>query len=366
MEERERERGRGARKLEESFNVGKKQLVINSRPPVLVSNGTANGTLTNGTLTNGTVFNRFQYVFGVRGMPHIRASYFEKNEDDDSKVRSTWLLGLIGIAEVSPTINITQTDSFIPFLGQSSKWSRMQITDEPIDNTTSIKTASITYNDGGFSCTINATFSPVNATGIADGMQNVKFRPNAVKYSLELNNYPYKYNDSDLVIVKFFYSSSTVKLSGGTRNRTISLADNTGFYNWVSNATTETGTFVSIEPFGDSLLPEDIPLGSGSSRRRLPDLPKEVKEELLDLKSPSNRTQEKGAIALFKTNFAAANVSRPRMLVWDPEVGVSTSAGTDSSNQPGGGQRPTSAGVAIRVSGIVSLVIAAVSAMAIL
>ncbi|KAJ3085635.1 hypothetical protein HK102_013978 [Quaeritorhiza haematococci] len=345
--EKRREGGTG-RNLEESIDVGRKQLVINSRLSVGAGNGT----------TNGTVSNRFQYAFGVRGMPHIRASYFEKNEDDNSKVRSTWLLGVAGIAEVTPTINITETDSFIPFIGQASKWTNMQIINEPIDNTTSFKIAMITYNDGGFSCTVNATFSPLEATGVSEGAQNVTFRPNAVKYSMELDNFPYKYNDSELVIVKLFYSSSTVKLSSGARNRTISFSDNSGFYNWVSNATTETGAFVSIEPFGDSLLPEDLPIGSGSIRRRLPDLPKELKDELLELRS-SARTEEKGAFALFKTNFAAANVTRPRTLFWDPEIGVSTTV----SAQGGDGDKKGSAGVANHMSAIVSLMVASVVAL---
>ncbi|KAJ3073155.1 hypothetical protein HK102_006062, partial [Quaeritorhiza haematococci] len=94
----------------------------------------------------------------------LSTDMFKVQQDpNDSKVNNTWMLGLIGIAEITPTLNISTTDSFIHFLGDGSKWTSMKLVDEPAGNVT-FKTATITYVDGNFSCTLNATFSPVNAT----------------------------------------------------------------------------------------------------------------------------------------------------------------------------------------------------------
>ncbi|KAJ3088946.1 hypothetical protein HK102_007577 [Quaeritorhiza haematococci] len=318
-------KGRESRYRTLDVKLADKQIIINS----------------NTKSTNQS--DRFSYTFGVRNMPHIRASYFNKTNDDDSKVRSTWMLGILGVAEVTPSMNITQTDSFIHFLGEGNKWSSMKVVDNLVGNAT-FKTATITYTEGAFTCTINATFSPANAT---DG--TVTFKPNAVKYSMELNNFPYKYNGSDLVIAKMFFASQTTKLEGKGANRTISFSDKGGFFNWVSSATTENGTVVELEPMNSTLFASDLPIAS--QKLRDADLKESVKNLLEEVKAP-NKAAEKTALALFKTKFPTD--ARPTKLVWDPEVGVYSNAQINPSS---------SAGYQLPVNAVVSLIISALLAL---
>jgi hypothetical protein len=194
--------------------------------------------------------NHSSYRFDVStegGIPRIRAFFHTFDNDTDTKYKSTYMLAITRVVEVNDTISWKDSTSFVSFLGAANKvWSSFQVGAMAIDNSSMIFSANTTFSDpktSGFNFTLSS-FVSQSITRMPG--TNGTFSPNALKYSIGMVGFPFKYNNSHLVIIKTMWSRDTsTTLASADRTLLVGSAETGNKFTWNSTAeyqTNKTGT----------------------------------------------------------------------------------------------------------------------------
>ncbi|KAJ3061358.1 hypothetical protein HDU98_002744, partial [Podochytrium sp. JEL0797] len=148
------------------------------------------------------------YSFSLIGFPHFRVSYYNSWHEAEenkhglyAKAAFTWRAGIFRIVEFNSTINITESTSFISLIGKEPQWTPIQVTSTSVHNGTGpvsvIQQANTTFTEHDFRMTLSAVVSKVPLK-----MGNDTLRPDSLKYSIGFTGFPYKYENSQIAIVK--------------------------------------------------------------------------------------------------------------------------------------------------------------------
>ncbi|KAJ3089505.1 hypothetical protein HK102_006238 [Quaeritorhiza haematococci] len=265
----------------------------------------------------------FAFIFGVNVIPHIRVSYFKTATDSDDKVAFTWQAGLLGVVEVNDTITAAQSQSRILFFNKGDQWSPITISNVTNDKGQVLRQAATTFTETGsqFSCKLTAKFTPLRAV-----YNNTTLRPASVKYDVEINNFPYQYENSRLLFVKGFFSAGARAFANDS---SLTVGD-TGYYNWVSSCETDKGNAtITAEK---TLYPETLFFNAtGGLRGRIAaGAAAGVVGEL----DPPGSGKETLEIGFYGVAGLTAG-TRPARIFWDPEVGVSVPVEDDGKPTSG-------------------------------
>lgn len=169
---------------------------------------------------SGQTKSALKFEFATKGIARFRYSYMSRTSDTNAfyKFRTAFFK----VVEYNETISTSASTSFIKLLGNSSYWSNITV-DEVGNSTVSIKKISTTFTKGSF----NLTLTGFVADGVAT-YEGVELSPTSFKYSVELNNYPYQYENSSLALVQGLYSTSATNL------RTSDVQIDNGSFSWNS------------------------------------------------------------------------------------------------------------------------------------
>ncbi|KAJ3049805.1 hypothetical protein HK097_009207 [Rhizophlyctis rosea] len=257
-----------------------------------------------------------QYRFVVStngGFPRMRAFFAESGASNDTDYVSTYMLNLWRIAEVNATIPWESSNSFIELTKKDqgvSSWSTFTaglIT----SNGTGVITANTTFTDSttGFKLLLSTYVPQLKAPMLdAEGY----FKPNAIKYTLEIRNFPFQYQNSHLVLLKALFTPASDTLRNSTAASVQSLNTTSGnTFAWnatasmyaSSSATTSTKAKITLNT-------TIIQSNSGSVWAKKP------------TEAEDNYGTENAKLLAY--HVEAQGMNRDSVLVWDPELSVQT------------------------------------------
>ncbi|KAI9136719.1 hypothetical protein BKA69DRAFT_1102440 [Paraphysoderma sedebokerense] len=144
---------------------------------------------------------RGDFNLQTEGTPHAGATFYRHQNDTEPFFK--FRVGLLKFVELNPAANwhLASSDNAINFASlPPSNWSTITITDVPNNQSVAIKSISTTFSSLNTTVTFEAYM--VNDTVKLD---NVTHTPKSLKYSLRISNFPFRYNNSQLAIVKGVY-----------------------------------------------------------------------------------------------------------------------------------------------------------------
>jgi len=222
-------------------------------------------------------------------------------------VVSTYMLNLWRIAEVNATIPWESSTSYIELTKKDqgvSSWGSFTaglIT----SNNTSIITANTTFTDQttGFKLLLS-TFVPQLTAPMLDAEGS--FKPNALKYSLEMSGFPFKYQNSHLVVLKTLFTPTSDDVRNSTKQTLATSAGNS--FTWNATASFhQTGSLVST-PATITLNTTVVTGNSGSVWAKKP------------TEAEDNYGTENARLLAY--HVEGQGINRESVVVWDPELGV--------------------------------------------
>jgi len=247
---------------------------------------------------NDTIKYRSRFTLKTSGVPNIQGEFF-RNDSITNGNGLGFRVAILGLAEVNPGKgwNLATSGNTIKFPGSGSMWTPITVTNMTGDNGVIVRKFLTSYKNAtlpNFNVTVDAYLTPNDTT-----LMGLSLKPYSFKYGLEINNFPYVYNDSQIAIVKaVFYKSSDKGPDFSVQNRSLSVSGGCRF-NWTS-----TLTYTSVNGTADDAITPDNTTSSDTNSVG-------VKVD----NDPDKNGSEGAAVIVFRTK--TGNFSR---LAWDPEV----------------------------------------------
>ncbi|KAI9138165.1 hypothetical protein BKA69DRAFT_1093086 [Paraphysoderma sedebokerense] len=262
------------------------------------ADGNGQGVTVQARSVNQTIKFRTEFGLGVGDVPRLGARFYVR--DNETSASFNFRVALLKIAEVNEKKNWTvlNTPNALLFPNTSSLWSPVNFTDIPNDSNVTLKKLSTTFSQAVNGSAKNVTVA-IDAFLASEKLtlDGFTYLPQALKYGLTIENFPFVHNDSKLVIVKGVVMKSIFDASFSSVNRTIGLGNERARFAWTDVVSCDdVDKSITVEPnFAD--VSADLPkLSVGGNDGQV-------------------GTDESLKIVLFKTE--TGNFTK---LVWDPEL----------------------------------------------
>ena len=274
-------------------------------------NFSSNGKMVSLESRSNTTKEAVVFGFGVVGFPQIRLSY--KQRSDNQTVKFQNRIGILKLIEYNETIPISSSESYCSLVGKKDSWSDITQTLVQSSNETSavIKKFSSTFTGSGNCTGLSVTVDAFVSNSFARYNSTNTFKPYGVKYSMSIQNYTYKYDNSSLAIIKGVFTSGNRMLNSTKREIDMETAK----FNWDSSCETNNGTNTTI--INDELVDDSKGVATTSE-----DVGKDSKESV--------------KLIAFKVQAI-----QPTLITWDPElelsqgeIDASTSSGLLGAHPP--------------------------------
>ncbi|KND02241.1 uncharacterized protein SPPG_02722 [Spizellomyces punctatus DAOM BR117] len=258
----------------------------------------------------------FSYSMSTSGFPRIRTFMFDKDTDGDSQFKYTFMVGLLRVVEVNDTITWRHSQSAIDLAGQH--WSPLERSTKsvslPSGQNATLNEISTTYSDPSGALVTLSTFIAANNLTVPGTKSQM--RPNQVKYGLEVENFPYIYQNSTLAIIKVIYSKSECQQDGDQ----ISLGA-TGAFSW--NSTLD--VFKNNSRFPGSVVAAPLTMAlSNDSFARAP-------EDSDGHGGDPTGGMETAKLIVFKVTSLDDSHVHASKVAWDPEITVDSAYTSDAA-----------------------------------
>lgn len=240
----------------------------------------------------------FQVKFSLNGFPHLRVKYKRKNASANDLFAS-YRVGILALAEFNSTLPVSSRAS-VCRLSPASSWSNLQYSTDEQELYT-FKKATTSFTGSGNCTGLTVNLDLLMASNRTE-YQNQVINPNGVKYSIQILNFPYKLENSQLALVQGVFSKGNGTLSGN------SISFTEGNFNWTSS----------------------IKVDSVDGQVTASQLQEDVNNEAQSSQDDGAESGENRKLLIFE--FSGA---RPANITWDPEVGVNDvalDAGTTSGS----------------------------------
>lgn len=240
----------------------------------------------------------FRFRVGFNGVPSVRLSYHSgvNSSDPQKPAKFDWRVGFLYIAEVSPSAPSIVRNK-IRLGGRPNDWSRPNLTSGITDiGGQSTFTTTSTFEQSGTKVTLSVTASDFQGT-----LDGVPRRPNAIKYTLDISNFPYTLPDGQLVIAKGIFASKSVQRAENSSAR-ITVGGG-GLFSWDSTVNLSgnaTSTVSLLNDLRDATSAESADVSIRSD----------------DQKTDADESVK---VLLFKVN-----ATRPAFVRWDPEAALAS------------------------------------------
>ena len=265
--------------------------------------------------------------FTTAGFPRWRINFLAKRHPNpkfekgiERKIGFKFRLGLVAIVEYNDTISIKKSKSVVPLglykKGQNVKWSKIQrnnltstVTEDEISG--SYKAIMLPAKEGGYGDDVEFTkeyldekfhvvldsFLSISEASVGK-LNKTVVRPNGLKFGLDIHNFPYKYDNSKLVVVAKVESKAKRQRGEGSKKNSLDIGSKFGRIGWVPEVDLGNNQTANVTL---QVVQGDIPELSG---RTSEDDNDRDQNETIDL-------------MLFKIDAI-----QPKHVIWDPELGV--------------------------------------------
>eukprot|EP00835_Amoeboradix_gromovi_P000398 NODE_14_length_42432_cov_0.433799.p3 type:complete len:725 gc:universal NODE_14_length_42432_cov_0.433799:30624-28450(-) len=162
------------------------------------------------------------FVFNLNGVPFIRAAHFDQTSDGFH--RDSFRVSFLRVVEVVNGTKVEDSKNVIDLTGGYRRWSPIEFTELKNDDVT-IQNFRSTLDSNGTNITISAMISNKVLLSTEYNQTSV-LTPFRLKYNVEINNFPFTSDDSELVIVKSVETINALDHESG------SIVTNGGKFMW--------------------------------------------------------------------------------------------------------------------------------------
>ncbi|KAI9138232.1 hypothetical protein BKA69DRAFT_811583 [Paraphysoderma sedebokerense] len=185
---------------------------------------------------NQSISYRTEFSMGVANVPRVGGQFFWR--DNDTVPIFGIRVALLRIAEIGNGWSLTNSKNVIDFPNTTNLWSPITVTDVPNDKNVAFKKLSSTFSKAvnGSNTNVSVTLDSYFASEIVT-INGTIFVPNAIKYSLTIENFPFKFGNTTLAIAKGIIQKTGLGIQYDATARNVTLGNGRGGFNWVKNAT---------------------------------------------------------------------------------------------------------------------------------
>lgn len=269
-------------------------------------------------LTNET---SFRFSMRTKPVPTFRAFSYHTDTSADSEFEFTYAVALLKVVEVNGTIAWNQSTSGINFFTNLRSWSPLAVANETValadgSNGTLYSVSSSFATLDGATVNIAAYLSPSEVKIPGGG----NLRPNGIKYSLDVENFNYKYENSSLALIKAIYAEHERELANKTE--TVSLGE-VGAFNWNSTVDLFNG---SVKSTGTIQAEPLVVVKSGDYAKE-----KDEDDTGKEISGDPTNGRESAQLIIFKISSENNSHIHASKISWDPQLSVDASYDATSS-----------------------------------
>jgi hypothetical protein len=252
---------------------------------------------------NGDETQGVDFLVSTVPIPRFVTRLIEKvgRGEDSDRARYSVGAGLYRLIEFNSTIPPTQSRSFVPFHRmRPDNWTSIEDGVSTVvdgNSTTKVVTSSLTFHDDERFGNLNFTVQAEISTSLRQ-VQDLFVTPSDVKYSVFIENFNYKYENSQLMLVTALWARNATATQFG--NNAIVLGPEDGAFFWSPSYTAD-----GVEKFFTNET--ELIQGTFYGQKQEFELPE----------NESKESSAEGKIITFVFD-------RAEKIAWDPQVGLAS------------------------------------------